>query len=508
MSVAFGVYLGSSSSCIAVCKDGKVEVVANAGGDRVTPAVVGYYETEVVTGTAAKQGIIRHGPSTVQNILRVAGSTSEIEESLVPAGIPVQPSFEKGQVIYSVQRGEGKTAIVTAEKSLAYLFAQLKEIALTHTSESSLPMVLSLPSWSSEGTFAVARSAAEMAGFSVHKIISQPASAVMAYNLLDNNKETSYIVVLHCGGTTITGSVLEVSGGLASLKETITTSAVAGDALTNLLVKHLAKEFYMKYKGDPLENKRSRRKLYNAAENCKHVLSTMASSQVHVESLWEGVDFSTNLSRARFEGLVSSSLAEFLSPAKEAVQRCGLSLNQINKVVLTGGNSKIPKLQSMAADAFPEAEVLFRIPPDEANAYGAAAEAGIVCDNDTPKDSGTQALVPALDRSVFVKIIGSEYGECAFSRGTPTHSRQSLNVPLPSPLPDNAALIIYEGENTTSQPQEEDILAQVELAAFNLETKPIRIDFHLKSDGSLQVSVLDSEKKVSKSFSIEAGGVS
>ncbi|CAL4091065.1 unnamed protein product, partial [Meganyctiphanes norvegica] len=281
MSVFFGVYLGSSSSCIAVCKDGKIEVVANAGGERVTPAVVGFYETEVVTGCAAKQGIIRHGPSTVQNILRVAGSTTEIEESLVPAGLPCQPIIEKGQVVYSVQRGD-KTVTVTAEKALAYLFAQLKGIALTHTSETSLPVVLSLPSWSSEKTCVVARKAAELAGFSVHKIISQPAASVMAYNLLDNNKETSYIVVLHGGGTTVTGSVLEVSGGLASLKETITTSAVAGDSLTNLIVKHLAKEFYMKYKGDPLENKRSRRKLYNAAENCKHVLSTMATSQVRL----------------------------------------------------------------------------------------------------------------------------------------------------------------------------------------------------------------------------------
>jgi len=480
--------------------------VANAGGDRVTPAVVGFYETEVVTGSAAKQGIIRHGPSTVQNILRVAGSTSEIEEGLVPTGLPVQPTIEKGQVVYSVQRGD-KTVTVTAEKSLAYLFAQLKEIALTHTSESSLPMVLSLPSWSSEKTCDVARKAAIMAGFSVHKIISQPAASVMAYNLLDDNKETSYIVVLHSGGTTVTGSVLEISGGLASLKETITTSAVAGDTLTNLIVKHLAKEFYMKYKGDPLENKRSRRKLYNAAENCKHVLSTMASSQVHVESLWEGVDFSTTLSRARFDGIISSSLAEFLSPAKEAVQRCGLSLKQVNKVVLTGGSSKIPRLQALATEAFSEAEVLVRIPPDEATAYGAAAEAGIVCDSEASRDTGAP-MVPALAVSVFVKVTGSECAECAFSRGTPTHSRQSLNIPLPSPLPDDAALIIYEAENSESQMQEENILAQVDLAAFNMETKPIRIDFHLKSDGSLQVSMYDSEKKNSKSFSIEAGGVS
>jgi len=506
MTVIFGVYLGSTSSCIAVCKDGKIEVVANAGGDRVTPAVVGFYETEIVSGIAAKQGIIRNGPSTVQNILRVAGSTGEIEEGLVPSGLPVQPTFEKGQVIYNVMRGEKQT-VVTAEKALAYCFAQLKEIALTHTSETSLPMVLSLPSWSSEKTCNVARSAAVMAGFSVHKIISQPAASVMAYNLLDNNKETSYIVVLHCGGITVTGSVVEVSGGLASLKETITTSAVAGDTLTNLIVKHLAKEFYMKYKGDPLENKRSRRKLYNAAENCKHVLSTMASAQVNVESLWEGVDFSTTLSRARFDGIISSSLAEFLSPAKEAVQRSGLSLKQVNKVVLTGGSSKIPKLQTLATDAFPEAEVLFRIPPDEASAYGAAAEAGLVCDSEASKETDAP-MVPALALGVFVKVTGSDCGECAFSRGTPTHSRQSLNVPLPSPLPDDAAVIIYEAENSESQLQDENILAQVDLAAFNLETKPIRIDFHLKSDGSLQVSVFDSDKKVSKSFSIEAGGVS
>merc|ERR1712179_459304 len=189
------------------------------------------------------------------------------------------------------------------------------------------------------------------------------------------------------------------------------------------------------------------------------------------------------------------------------VQRCGFSLKQVNKVVLTGGSSKIPRLQALATETFSGAEVLVRIPPDEASAYGAAAEAGIVCDSEASRDTGAP-MVPALAVSVFVKVTGSECGECAFSRGTPTHSRQSLNVPLPSPLPDDAAVIIYEAENSESQLQEENILAQVDLAAFNLETKPIRIDFHLKSDGSLQVSVFDSDKKVSKSFSIEAGGVS
>ncbi|XP_042224197.1 heat shock 70 kDa protein 14-like [Homarus americanus] len=501
MSVTFGIYIGCSSCCIAVNKDGKFEVVANAAGDRVTPAVVAFHDVEVVTGISAKQGIIRHGTNTVQNVLRVVGTVED--EGMCPSNSSCPPNWENGQARYSVQRGE-KMVQVSAEEVLTHIFSLLKEIASAHTSEPELPLVIAVPAWSSEGTIMAVKKAAKKATFTVLATVSQPAAAVLAYALTDDNKRNMQVVVLHCGGTTVVGSVVEVAGGLVTVKESITSSTVAGDSLTSVLVQHFAKEFYTKYKGDPLENRRSRRKLYNAAENCKHVLSTMGTAQVYVESLWEGVDFSTTLSRARFDGIVTATLTAFLQSAKEAVQRCGLTENQIQKVILTGGSAKIPRLQQLVGDAFPQAEFLCSVPPDEVLAAGASTEAALLVGQPKPA-STSSSMVPALATSVFCMVLGSENSECVFSRGTPTHSRQSLNLALPSPIPTSCSVVIYEAEEATKQPQEESILVQVDVTSLTSDSKLLKADFHLKSDGSLHVALQEPEAKINRTFIIEAG---
>lgn len=312
------------------------------------------------------------------------------------------------------------------------------------------------------------------------------------------------VVVLHGGGTTVVGSLVEVAGGMLTLRESITSSTVAGDTLTDVLVKHFAKEFYTKYKGDPLENRRSKRKLYNAAENSKHVLSTMGTAQVYVESLWEGVDFSTTLSRARFDGLVSASLNDFLLPAKEAVQRSGFTVDQIHKVILTGGSAKIPRLQQLVRDAFPQAEFLCSLPPDEVLAAGASLEAALLLGR-TSQSSVTSSMVPALATSVYCMVNGGENNECVFTRGTPTHSRHSMNLLLPTPVPSDCSVIIFESEKISQNPEENEILAQVDLTNLMPDSKFVKLDFHLKSDGSLHVSLSEPVAKINRTFVIEGG---
>ncbi|XP_045620991.1 heat shock 70 kDa protein 14 isoform X2 [Procambarus clarkii] len=501
MSVAFGIYIGCSSCCIAVSKDGKVEVVANAAGDRVTPAVVAFHDMEVVTGLSAKQGIIRHGANTVLNVLRVVGTVED--EGMCPSSMSCRPNWDSGQPRYSVQRGE-RMVQISADEVLTHIFSLLKEIASAHTSEPELPVVIAVPAWSSEGTIAAVKKAASKAAFTVLTTVTQPAAAVLTYDLLNDNKHNTQVVVLHCGGTTVVGSVVEVAGGMLTLKESITSSTVAGDTLTDVLVQHFATEFYKKYKGDPLENKRSRMKLYNAAENCKHVLSTMGTAQVYVESLWEGVDFSTSLSRARFDGLVMATLLAFLQTAKEAVQRSGLTVNHIQKIILTGGSAKIPRLQQLVGEAFPQAEFLCTVPPDEVLAAGASTEASLLLGQPSHSPT-TSSMVPALAASVFCMILGSENSECVFSRGTPTHSRQSLNLALPSPIPSSCSVVIYEAEEAANQPQEEAVLVQVNVTSLTTDSKLLKMDFHLKSDGSLHVALQEPEAKINRTFIIEAG---
>lgn len=158
MSVTFGIYIGCSSCCIAVNKDGRFEVVANAAGDRVTPAVVAYQETEVVTGLSAKQCIIRHAANTIQHVLRVAGTNEDEGVSL--SNVTCRPNWDNGQPRYSLQKGE-KTIYITADDVLAHIFVLLKDIASSHTTEPELPLVISIPAWSSEGTIASVKRAAK-----------------------------------------------------------------------------------------------------------------------------------------------------------------------------------------------------------------------------------------------------------------------------------------------------------------------------------------------------------
>ncbi|XP_076053287.1 heat shock 70 kDa protein 14-like [Oratosquilla oratoria] len=497
MPVTFGIYVGASTCCIAVNKDGKVEVVANAAGDRVTPAVVAYHESEVVSGLPAKQGIIRHGQSTVQYVLKAIAA----EDSSYQDGTQCQPVWKDGKVIFNVQRGE-KSVRVTATEVLTYIFQLLKDIASTHTSEEELPLVLTVPSWANEETVRLSRDCAEKAGFNILTTVAQPATALLAYNLCDDNLSSWTVLSIHIGGTTVVASVLEVSAGLVTMKESITSSAVAGNTLTEILVKHFAKEFYSKYKGDPLENRRSKRKLYNSSENCKHVLSTVNTGQVYVESLWEGIDFSTTLSRARFEGLVSSTLSEFLQPAVEVVRRSGFDIDQVDKVVLSGGTSKIPRLQQIVSERFTKAELLVRIAPDEVLAVGAAIEGGLFNYLDATSREDLP-MVPALAAPIFCMVDKEK--QCVFYKGTPTHSRQSISFNLDSSSP-MVTVTLFEGDGVKEEPQEEEILAQIVLSGLTEESRMLKLDFHLKSDGSLTCNIVESASKINKCLVVEAGG--
>ncbi|XP_068221964.1 heat shock 70 kDa protein 14-like [Palaemon carinicauda] len=237
----------------------------------------------------------------------------------------------------------------------------------------------------------------------------------------------------------------------------------------------------------------------------KRLLSKSTSyAKVYVESLWEGVDFSTTLSRARFDGLVSATLSDFLIPAKEAVQRSGYTVDQIHKVILTGGSAKIPRLQQLVRDAFPQAEFLCSLPPDEVLSAGASVEAALLLGR-TSQSPVSSSMVPALAVTINCMISGTDSNECLFSRGTPTHSRHSINLSLPSLTSSQCSVIFYEGEKCSENPEEENVLAQVDLTSLVPESKMLKLDFHLKSDGSLHVNLSEPVAKINRSFIIEGG---
>uniref|UniRef100_A0A2P2I1X1 Heat shock 70 kDa protein 14-like n=1 Tax=Hirondellea gigas TaxID=1518452 RepID=A0A2P2I1X1_9CRUS len=547
MEVVFGIYLGNSTCSVAVNKENNVDVVANAGGDRVTPAVVSVHDDEVVTGLAAKQGLLKYGARSVMGVLRHISSTAS-ESASTASGSTCPPTFsDDGDVSYSIQM-ESSTKTVKAVDVLKYMFLQLKDISTQHNNSSECTACLCLPAWVSDRAVALTREAAREAGFRIVTVILQPTAACLAYNLLQDKTQPLMLVLsLHLGESGGVGGVLEVSGGMVTVRDTTTTATAPGVTLTNKLVEYLAKEFYMKYHGDCLENKRSRQKLYNQAENVKHVLSTRPTSQVNVDSLWEGVDFSCQVSRARFEGLIKSTLSDFLAPTLQMLERLNIEPNQIDKVLLSGGTCKIPRLQHLIGETFPTAEVHSSIPPDEVLAYGAAIEAravtskyGVAAESvavvngvaenaatdDAPKEGKSKkkrahterrkqevlrshlpVLVSALSVPVWCKVPGNK-SVCALGRLSPPLLKNTFSVPITG-ITENTVLTLalYESQ----QPLDDEdatvpsdaLLAQIKVSVSS-ETKELNMSCLLKPDGSLQLSVFEPVSKSMRKFVVSA----
>lgn len=547
MDVVFGVYLGNSSCSVAANKDNNVTIVANAGGERTTPAVVAVINDEVVTGLAAKEDLHSSGARSIMGVLRDI-SAKEPKRG-APSSTTCAPSWDSdGDVSYSVLTDNGHKT-VQAVNVLRNIFLQMKDISKSHNTGNQCASCLCLPAWVSNRAVSITREAAKEAGFKIVAIVLQPTAACLAYNLLQDRIVARLVVTLHLGESGGVGGVVEISGGMATVRDTVTTVTSLGSTLTNKLVDYLAKEFYKKYRGDCLENKRSRQKLYNQAAKVKHILSTMPSAQLNVETLWEGVDFSTQVSRARFEILISSTLVEFLQPTLRMLERLSIKPDQIDKVVLSGGTCKIPRLQQLVAETFPSAEVLASISPDEVLAYGAAIEAravtnkygntngapkaavnGVAATTASSKDnkndkkkkgragavdrrkhdvmrSHQPALVSALSVPVWCKVPGCETSVCTLPRLSPPLLRYSCTIPVPQPSTDPiVSLTFYEAP----QPIVEDVpdasvLAEVKIPASS-ETKEISIFCQLKPDGSLLVSVYEPVSKKQRKFVVSTDG--
>lgn len=369
MSTAFGVHIGNSSACIAVSKDGKTDVVANDAGDRVTPAVVGYTDTEIVVGLAAKQGIIRNPSNTILNNKRLIGG-ERVENS------PVCLVDKDGAQVYEVDFNE-KEHLVKPSEILEKMYAYMHDIAASHCSNvDESNTVISVPLGYSQEQRDLVKSCAAAAGFSVVQVISEPVASCLAHSI-EQEQDRRHVLVFRVGGLTTTATLLLVSGGCYSVLHSVDTS-LGGNALTNVLVEHLGREFKNKFKEDILTNKKGRAKLAREADNVKHVLSTLDTAHCYIESLFDGMDFSTNVTRARFDNEISKVVNELMSPITELLTKCNLAASDVDHVVLSGGTTKVVKIQKQLSSMFTSAELSLNISPDESIAIGAAVQASYI----------------------------------------------------------------------------------------------------------------------------------
>ncbi|XP_067009057.2 heat shock 70 kDa protein 14-B [Anabrus simplex] len=486
MSAVFGIHVGNSSACVALFKDGKVEVIANDSGDRITPTVFAMTETEKMVGLAAKVNMARNSASTIvhnKQFLNESVDSTELEEAIKKSTCKV--ITEGDGVKYELKCGD-KTVVMTPEDIATSIFSKLCAIASSALrSESDLRAVLCVPLHFSQSSRQTVMRAAEEAGLEVLHVISEPGASLMAHGVGVNNPEDeSLCLVYRLGGISLDVTVLRVRGGMYSVCSTVHKAALGGDKFTKILAEYLAGEFRQKWKLDPRDSRRSMMKLTTAAETCKHVLSTMSTAHCFVESLCEGVDLSHNITRARFESLIASVLQEYLQPVSEALAKAQIESSSIDKVVLSGGSVKIPKLQQTFADRFSQAEVLGGMNPDEVIAIGAARHGSYLSDPTDPDCELLAMEVSAMSRALYVKQLSAPEFLCVIPAFTPVPVKRVKKYSVQSCA--EVWFELYE--------EKETLLGKVLLRDIETPTQ-VTVEISISSVGGVHATFTDNSSK-------------
>lgn len=421
MTTAYGIHLGNNSACLASFTNGAAIVIANDAGDRVTPAIVALNGSEWEIGLTAKSGnalsktIIKHN----KRLLNCDYNDEDLAYVEASSSCRIQ---NEDKLTYEFETGD-TTQYSNPDNIATKIYAKLFTIA-SHSmrNEGDLKLVLAAPlHWSNSSRDRLVK-AAELAGFDVLQIISEPAAALLAYNV-EETEEDINALVYRLGGSSCDVSIMKVSGGFISVEKNVFRSDLGGHSLTKDLANYIAQEVKQKWKLDPQESKRAMAKLMNHSENCKHILSTLNSAHVFVESLMDGVDWSQNVSRARFENIIASKISAFTEPAQQIIESFD---GKISKIVLCGGSMKIPKLQSAIASLLPEAEILSGINPDEVIAMGCAREAGMLFDIPEFNLHDVNTEVEFLGKDIYLKYLDQTVQ--LFKEGTPPFAQNACSV--------------------------------------------------------------------------------
>ncbi|XP_036763946.2 heat shock 70 kDa protein 14 [Manis pentadactyla] len=504
---AIGVHLGCTSACVAVYKDGRADVVANDAGDRVTPAVVAYSENEEVVGLAAKQSRIRNISNTVMKVKQILGRSSDdpqAQKYIMESKCLV--TEKNGKLRYEIDTGE-ETKFVNPEDVAKLIFSKMKETAHSVLGSDANDVVITVPFDFGEKQKSALGEAARAAGFNVLRLIHEPSAALLAYGIgQDSPTGKSNILVFKLGGTSLSISVMEVNSGIYRVLSTNTDDNIGGIHFTETLAQYLASEFHRSFKHDVRGNARAMMKLMNSADIAKHSLSTLGSANCFLDSLYEGQDFDCNVSRARFELLCLPLFNKCIEAIRELLKQSGFTADDINKVVLCGGSSRIPRLQQLIRDLFPAVELLNSIPPDEVIPIGAAIEAGILSgrENLLVEDS---LKIECSAKDILVKGVdgsGAKSFMVLFPSGTPLPARRQHTLQAPGSV-SSVCLELYESEGENPA-KEENKFAQVVLQDLDKKENglhDILAVLTMKRDGSLHVTCTDQETGKCEAITIE-----